>query len=393
VAYVTGTFPAPTETFVLTEMTLIRDEGLDPVVCALRRGPTMTDPAIDALLDGARFRPLPTVCIALSLLYGIHGGLRERVDGAAAAWFAERLADAPPTHVHAHFLGAPVLVGHALARMLGATFTFACHAADVFTAAPPAAAEHAAIHDACRIVACSDYLRDRLISERGYPPEKVVRIPHGVDLARIASVPKRAKRAKAAAAPVVGAVGRLVPKKGLDVMLRAVADLVRESSARVRIVGDGPERVGLESLAASLGIGAQVEFAGALPWAKTLEEIVSFSVLAVPSVQAPNGDVDGLPNVILEAGALGVPVVASAISAIPELVCDGETGWLSPSGDAVALGECIRAALNEQVEARRRAGRLREVVRAQWDARVSVREVAALMRQESPDGSAEGTGE
>jgi len=379
VAYVVGCFPAPTETFVLTEMSLLRAQGFEPVVCALERGPDVGDERTGPLLRTARFRPARYACLALSLLYGVGGSAQRRARGAAACYFAERLLSHRPVHVHAHFLGACVEVGHDLACILGTSFSYSCHASDVLTSGPPTPEEHAAVHTAHRVIACTEYIRSRLILDRGYPPNKVVRIPHGTDLSLL---PEPAEAAPGGP-PVIGAVGRLVPKKGYDVLLRAAAPLLREREAGIelRLIGDGPERRGLEALAGTLEVAEHVRFLGTLPWGKTLERMREFSVLAVPSVQAPDGDTDGLPNVLLEAGALGVPIVASEIAGIPELIRTGETGTLVPPGEVEPLQQALSTALGSGEDTAKLASALRAEIGRNWSAAESAAGVAAVFSQ------------
>lgn len=338
----------------------------------------MAEPADLEMARDACFRPSRLGCLGLSLLYGISGSARDRARGAAAAHFAERLVNDPPEHVHAHFLGAPTEVGYALAEMLGTSFTFACHAADVFAADRPTALEHAAVHRAYAVVACTEYLRRHLVDKRGYPGGKVRLIRHGVDLSVIDAI---ARPEDGARPRVIGALGRLVPKKGFPVLLEAAKPLLGELDAELHIVGDGPQRARLEQQAADLGIAERVRFLGARPWHAALELLAGFSVLAIPSVKTEGGDMDGLPNVALEAGALGVPIVASHLGGIPELVSDGKTGWLVSPGKAGPLAKALRAALGQREEAARRAARMEELVRGSWDARGSAAATAALFTE------------
>lgn len=379
VAYVVGAYPVLSESFIRTEVRLLPEGGWAPRLCALTRGSsTMADPLDLEAARGACYRPSRLGCLGLSFLYGISGSASERARGAAAAHFAERLADDPPDHVHAHFLGAPTEVGYALAEMLDRSFTFACHAADVFTAERPSPLEHAAVHRAHSIVTCTEYLRRHLVEKRGYPPGKVRLIRHGVDLALIDEIP-RPHGADGERPQVIGAVGRLVRKKGFHVLLEAVHPLLDEQNAELHVIGDGPERARLEQLAA--GLGDRVRFLGAHPWRETLTMLAGFSVLAVPSVMTENGDMDGLPNVALEAGALGVPVVASTLSGLPELISDARSGWLVTPGKAAPLTKALRQALTQREDAAKRAARLGEQVRASWDARAASAALAGLFAE------------
>jgi glycosyltransferase involved in cell wall biosynthesis len=383
VVYVLGTFPKPSETFILTEMDLLAQREVQPMVAALERGPDVEDERALRLLPEALFRPPRALCLLQSLLYGIGGDARARLHGAAGAWLAERLSPAGPIHVHAHFLGAPTCVGHAVARMLGVSFTFSCHASDVFTAGEPDPMEHAAVHDAHAIVACTDHLREHLVEKRGYPEEKVITIHHGVDLSRIPPLDP----GKAQGEAIIGAVGRLVPKKGFDVLLRAAAPLVKDGAARIRIIGEGPEGPRLRELAEALEIQGSVEFMGRLPWSDTLDAMADFTVLAMPSVRTEEGDMDGIPNVILEAGALGVPVVASKLSGIPELVEEGKSGILVPSGDEKGLRRALRRSMGDANLRRELARELQRTIQRQWDAKGAAEEMARLFGEAVASGA------
>jgi glycosyltransferase involved in cell wall biosynthesis len=121
------------------------------------------------------------------------------------------------------------------------------------------------------------------------------------------------------------------------------------------IVGEGPERAILEAAVAAAGLTGRVRLAGALTQEQLMEWYGTAMVVAVPSVEADGGDRDGLPNVILEAMAMGIPVVASAAGAIPEAVTDGVQGLLVAPGDAEALASALERVLADG-EGRRRMG-------------------------------------
>jgi glycosyltransferase involved in cell wall biosynthesis len=165
--------------------------------------------------------------------------------------------------------------------------------------------------------------------------DRYVTIPSGVPIARLrAEAPSRDEARHALGLPpdayVIVAVGRLVPVKGFDVLidaLPAVAAAVPE--LRVALVGDGPERDVLEQRVAALGIADRVQFAGA-------QRDVARYVAAADVLAAPSRN-EGMGRALVEAMALGVPVVASAVGGIPDVVTDGHDGWLVPAGDPAAL--------------------------------------------------------
>jgi glycosyltransferase involved in cell wall biosynthesis len=151
-------------------------------------------------------------------------------------------------------------------------------------------------------------------------------------------------------------VGRLRIRKGVEVLLEALSDLrSRHPGARLRIAGDGEHRERLERRAAELELGEAVVFLGTCDAGRVRRLLAGAAALVVPSIY------EGMPLVVLEAMAAGVPVVASAVSGIPEVVVDGETGWLVPPEDPRALAAALEAVLTRPEEARRRgeAGRLR----------------------------------
>ena len=177
-------------------------------------------------------------------------------------------------------------------------------------------------------------------------------------------------------------VGRLVEKKGHEVLLRAVATLRRARGRfRVAIAGDGPLLAPMESLARRLGITPIVTFCGSLSHEEVKELLAVARALVVPSVIASDSDRDGLPNVILEAAAMGCPVIASDLSAIPEFVTHRGTGLLVPPEDPRALADALREVLDDPSTAAARAGHARRRVIAEFDVARNVMPLEALFRE------------
>jgi glycosyltransferase involved in cell wall biosynthesis len=186
-----------------------------------------------------------------------------------------------------------------------------------------------------------------------------VAVPSGVPTAelRAAAPARREARARLRLDPgafVVVGLGRLVPIKGFDLLVRALPAVVAQlPAARLVLVGDGAERPRLDALARSLGVTARLEMTGELFDVTT--HLAAADVLAVPSRN------EGMGRVIVEAMALGIPVVATAVGGIPDVVTDGESGRLVPPEDVVALAaalvelgrdEALRDKLGEAAQAR-----------------------------------------
>ena len=247
------------------------------------------------------------------------------------------LAALDPAVVHAHFGGDGWMISRAAAR-LGVPLVVTVHGHDVTrqpAAGGPRGLRHrrnlrTAFDRAAVILAVSGHIRDRAIA-RGADPAKV-RVHH-------TGVPVPAAAEPAEKRWDVAFVGRLVAKKGADDLLAALA----RCRARAVLIGDGPLAPELRRRAAELG--ADVTFTGALPPAAVTAHLRAARMLAAPSKTAPDGDSEGLPTTVLEAAALGLPVVATRHSGIPEAVLHGETGLLSAEGDPAALAAHIERLL------------------------------------------------
>ncbi|MEY2483624.1 MAG: hypothetical protein QOK24_2152 [Verrucomicrobiota bacterium] len=185
-------------------------------------------------------------------------------------------------------------------------------------------------------LAVSDALRKKAIA-RGYPEARTRTHYNGVDLDRF-----RPNETPTEPGLILH-VGRLVEKKGTKVLIDALA---RIAGAKLAIIGDGPLRKTLERQARELG--ERVRFLGELPADDVARWMRRASVLAAPSLTAVDGDAEGLPNVVVEAAASGLPVVGTRHSGIPEAVEDGITGFLVPEGDAEALAARLAEVLTSE---------------------------------------------
>jgi glycosyltransferase involved in cell wall biosynthesis len=185
---------------------------------------------------------------------------------------------------------------------------------------------------ATRLIAVSERVRDDLITYRIAPPEKIVAIPLGLDLTCFAVGPRRQPQPE----PVIGIVGRLVPIKNQALFIEMARGLIRDGfPGRFMVIGDGELRAELEKSAADLG--HRITFTG---WRRDLPEVYGqLSVVVNTSLN------EGTPVALIEAMAAGVPVVATAVGGVPDVVRTAETGWLVPSGDALALTEGVKLAL------------------------------------------------
>ena len=203
-------------------------------------------------------------------------------------------------------------------------------------------------HVPARVVTTGEAIREHLIATLGLSPDAVVSVPTGADISRFHPGDRTAARARlglADAGPIVGIVATLRSWKGHRFLVSAMDD-PRLATARLVIVGDGPQDPALRKQAAASGVGGRIVFAGqqedVVPW------LHAFDVFVLPST----GN-EGVPQALMQAMATGLPVVTTAVGAIPELVQDGETGLIVPPENTKALAEAICRALRDRALAQR----------------------------------------
>ncbi len=217
-----------------------------------------------------------------------------------------------------------------------------------------------------------EYTRSRIAAAVGpRAASRMVQVPPGVDEKTFHPDSGGAEvRARLGLTdrPVIVCVSRLVPRKGQDTLIRALPGvLARISDAVLLIVGDGPYRADLESLADETGVAGSVRFTGAVPWAELPAHYGAGDVFAMPCRTRRRGlDVEGLGIVYLEASATGLPVVAGDSGGAPDAVLEGETGYVVPGRDLGALTERLLTLLQDPALRARLGGRGREWVEQNW---------------------------
>lgn len=290
-----------------------------------------------------------------------------------APFFARRARDLNIAHIHAHWASIPSSAGLFIARMAGLGFSLTAHAYDIFIDRTLLAEK---IRSATYLVTCTQYNRDFLLREFPWAdPERIRASYHGVDL----NVFDHAHDA-AAEEPVILSVGRLCATKGFPTLIDACAILRdRGIDFRCRIVGDGPLRRALEERIARADLCGRVEIAGLMEREALLEEYRRARLFVLPCVVTRRGDRDGLPNVVLEAMAMGLPVVATDVSALGEAVKDGETGRLVPSRNPTLLADAI-ASLWDDAPLRAKMGEsARSRVRREFGLKECIDRLAAFI--------------
>ena len=286
------------------------------------------------LLRAAPLRYLATLAFALGRgRRGLHDLMR-------AGWLAVQLRDDGVEHLHSHFISAPADIAELVSRLSALPFSVSAHAKDIYLSEP--AELQRKLLAARFTVTCTEINRQVLATIA--PQAPVHRMYHGVDHALFHPT----QRALAVGAPLIVSVGRLRAKKGLDNLIDACALLRQRGQAfACEIVGYGEEQARLQAQIDRLGLTDQVRLVGKLAREQVIERYAHAAVYVQPSRIAADGDRDGIPNVLLEAMAMGLPVVASRVSGIPELVGDGDNGLLVEADQPAALADAITRLLKQ----------------------------------------------
>ena len=376
IAVVVKGYPRLSETFIAQEILGLERRGLALTVVSLRHP---TDPAVHelhrqiaarviylpeylyqesgrVLAAWRRVRRWPTYAAARRLwlrdLRRDRTPNRARRFGQALVLAAELPADVGL--LYAHYLHTPASVARYAARLSGRGWCLSAHAKDIWTT--PAWDQREKLGDCRWATVCSAGNASHL---RALAPDAEVLLNyHGLDPERFPA-PRRGRGPDGSdpARPVqLLGVARLVPKKGIAVLLDALAALPPGLHWRYTHIGSGPLRAELAARAARLGLAERIRWCGALAQDQVLNAYRGADLFVLASRIAPDGDRDGLPNVLLEAGAQELAVVASRVEAVPELIEEGRNGRLVAPDDPQALAGAL-ARLIADPAARLRLGR------------------------------------
>ncbi len=277
-------------------------------------------------------------------------------------------------HIHAHYATHPALAAWIVYRLTGIPYSITVHAHDIFVCH---AMLETKLRDAAFVVAISDFNRRYLQELLGAWVAGKTRVIHcGIDPARYAG---ETRKWHIGGRFEIVHTGSLQPYKGQQYLVEACARLRgRGIPFRCRLIGGGELEAALRERIHALGLEEWVFLLGA----KTQDEVAALLAeshcYVQPSVVTPSGKMEGIPVALMEALASGLPVVATEISGIPELVRPGETGWLVPEKDAEALADALEMVYRHPAEAARRSTAGRALVWREFNLRENVDDLIAL---------------
>jgi colanic acid/amylovoran biosynthesis glycosyltransferase len=350
-------WPRLSETFVAQELVGLEERGLALDLWSLRHP---TDAKVHALHKRlkARIRYLPEYVKDEPARVWRAWRIARRLPGYAAAW-ASFLADLrrdatpnrarrffqacvlaaemgpEPTHLYAHFIHTPGSVARYAAAMRGLSWSAFAHAKDIWTTPDWEKAEKLASMAWC--ATCTKAGAEHLET---LGPGKVRYIPHGLDVSRWPDAPVRTPKPAA----TIVSVGRLVPKKGYDDLIAALALLDPALDWRFVHVGGGPLKDEIKAQATALG--TRVEFRGAGDQDAVLAALREGDIFALASKTAEDGDRDGLPNVLMEAASQDLPLVATQAGSIADFL-DESCGFAVAPGDPRALAQALARLISD----------------------------------------------
>jgi glycosyltransferase involved in cell wall biosynthesis len=286
------------------------------------------------------------------------------------------------TFFYAHFLHTPATVTHYAALLTGRRFAISAHAKDIYTS--PAWDVAQKIAAAAWVVTCSEANMNalRAVTPTALHP-RLHRLYHGLDGTRFPPCPTPPSLADGHSIPVrLLSVGRAVPKKGYDTLLAAMARLSPTLQWEFHHIGGGALLPALKAQAAAAGIAQRLTWHGAQSGEIVLEQLRQAAIFVLASHITEDGDRDGLPNVLMEAMSQRLACLSTTVSAIPELITDGENGRLVPPNDPAALTVALEWLITHPSERLRLAQRGESVVRERFVFQAQVPWLIERLRQE-----------
>ena len=396
-------YPRISETFISNEILLLEKLGFKLHLFSMRRGrEAFTHRSVQQVkapvdyLPETLLKPLPRLLRAnLALAARIPGVYHRALTIAWQRWRRTRksatlkhlfqagyltqrlLPRTAVAHLHAHFAHSPTSVAMFTSRLSGLPFSFTAHAKDIYTSDPRQLSEKMAL--AAHVVTCTEYNRRYLLELAGDSAPAVRCVYHGIDTALFID---ESRTVFTAGSPYqLLTVARLVLKKGLPTVYRAL-NILRDRGVDFQhtLIGDGEERKSVLDLIARLGLENRCRWIGTQPHHVVRRHYRKAHAFVLGCEVAPDGDRDGIPNVLLESMAMGVPVAATAVSAIPELIRTGETGLLVPPGEPSQLAAAVERLLTDTALRRRVIPAARQLIQQHFDNRRLIRDLADIHR-------------
>ena len=362
---------APSETFIRREIDQLRRRNWPVYTRLLKGGVSPLKVSLASCPEGFRIRFLRAACarVAEELFRSPCAAIRIVLRLPQAADLAQKVVETDSKLIHAHFAGITADLASIVARTLGLPWTCSVHAHDVFTVSPQTLFRR--LRTANSVTACSQRAAHAVVG-CGVPAEKVVLIHHGLPLNDYPFDTIQPDE-------VILAASRLEPKKGIDTLIRACS-LLRDRGVRFTcvIAGSGSQQRDLERLTEQLKLGRAIVFIGWQSQEETRSHIMDASVLALPSRRTRDGDSDGIANILIEALALGTPLVTTTAGSASEVIVDSVNGLLVPPDAPDRLADALALALASKELRLRLAKAGRETSEKLFDSSKNIQQLEAF---------------
>jgi colanic acid/amylovoran biosynthesis glycosyltransferase len=360
VGYLLRMYPRFSQTFIANEILELERQGLDIRIASMRKPTEGRFHELNTRIH-AEVEYLPETILHATLAALRYAGAStfDLVQaGFLLRWAQKKRID----HVHAHFGTSEATVA-ILAKILGGLpYSLALHAVDIFRADVDRTLLARKINASCFTVVNTEFNRRFVVDIPGVDAAKVRLSYNGVDLERF-QPPEQPRDERS-----ILSVGRLVEKKGFIHLIRAVARLRDEGlTVRCKIVGDGPEKPRLRQEIERNGLESQVVLRRSLQHEGVRKKMRRYGCFVLPCIRAIDGNMDGVPNVLIEALACGCPSISTRLSGVPEIIEDRVTGLLVEPGDEEALALAIRTVLTEPAMSADLAAAGRRLVEQRFD--------------------------
>jgi colanic acid/amylovoran biosynthesis glycosyltransferase len=373
IGYLLDSFPSITLTFVLNEITGLIDAGRSVGLISLRR-PSNDEIVHDQYmkygldkkifyLSSGKYEKESPVTISKEVFKKLFVSrllnFRERAkllflcNNRALGWeislkhflwsleIAEIIKNQDIKHLHLHFASPLVELAYVLHRFLGIPYTFTTHANDIFV--NPSHLLRKWANSAKTVITVSEFNKRYMNARFGIPPDKIDIVTYSIYVDKIEVKPKCPNDPFK-----IVSISRLVEKKGYHYLLEACKILKdRDVNFSCEIRGEGPQKSTLEKIMITNGLQKEVTIGGFVKHEDVFGFITSGSVFVLPCVRARDNDMDGIPNVLMEAMALEVPTLSTDITGVPELIDDGIDGMIVPQNDPRSLAEAILKIKND----------------------------------------------
>jgi colanic acid/amylovoran biosynthesis glycosyltransferase len=400
IAYLMSRFPKVSETFILYEILELERLGMQVEIFPLvHEHENVAHPEAQALVERAHYSRLATPAVLGAQFYwlfrcpaaylrawwdsirGNFGSRKFLIRAAAivpqAALFARQMEALGVKHLHAHYATHPALAAYVIHQLTGLPYSITAHAHDIYVERPMLEEK---IRAASFVVAISEYNK-RLLGELygSAAAEKTIVIHCGIDPAVFQPRPIKERSGPF----TIVCVASLQDYKGHPYLVDACAELKAQGlDFRCLCIGEGEDRPQIDAQIARHGLQDYVQLLGQQPRNRVSELLAQADVMVLPSVVTPSGKKEGIPVALMEALATELPVVATAISGIPELIEDGKTGLLAPQRDSHALAVALRRLYHEPELGKQFAAAGREKVLREFNLHTNTAALSSLLAQD-----------